>query len=51
MSARSIQVPAWQNHRNLQKLAQVVPVKITFAAPKNFTLVPGMNVTVRIHQN
>lgn len=32
---------------NLQKLAQVIPMKITFAAPKNLTLIPGMNVTVR----
>jgi multidrug resistance efflux pump len=34
-----------------QKLTHVVPVKITIAGPKNLTLVPGMNVTVKIHKN
>jgi ABC transporter DrrB family efflux protein len=36
---------------HFQKLTQVIPVKITIADPKNLTLVPGMNVTVKIHKN
>jgi len=34
-----------------QKLTQWIPVKIAIAEPKNLTLVPGMNVTVKIHRN
>ena len=34
-----------------QKLTQVVPVKITIIEPENLTLVPGMNVTVKIRKN
>lgn len=34
-----------------QKLTQVVPVTITITGPKNLTLVPGMNVTVKIRNN
>ena len=34
-----------------RKLTQWIPVKITLADPKNLTLVPGMNVTVKIHKH
>lgn len=36
---------------NFQKLTQVIPVKITILRAKNLTLVPGMNVVVKIHKN
>jgi ABC transporter DrrB family efflux protein len=34
-----------------QKLTQWIPVKIAVADPTNLNLVPGMNVTVKIHKN
>jgi len=36
---------------NFQKVTQVIPVKITIEDLKNLPLVPGMNVTVKIHRN
>jgi multidrug resistance efflux pump len=36
---------------NFQKVTQVIPVKITIDDLKNLPLVPGMNVTVKIHRN
>ncbi|HET9117804.1 MAG TPA: ABC transporter permease [Pseudonocardiaceae bacterium] len=44
-------VPQDNTTGRFQKLTQWIPVKITIAAPENLTLVPGMNVTVRIHKN
>jgi len=35
---------------NFQKVTQVIPVKITIDDLKNLPLVPGMNVTVKIHR-
>ena len=35
---------------NFQKVTQVIPVKITIDDLKGLALVPGMNVTVRIHR-
>jgi len=36
---------------NFQRLTQVIPVKITITDRKNLTLVPGMNVIVKIHKD
>ncbi len=36
---------------NFQKVTQVIPVKITIDDLKNLPLVPGMNVTVKIHRD
>jgi multidrug resistance efflux pump len=36
---------------NFQKVTQVIPVKIGIDDLKNLPLVPGMNVTVKIHRN
>ncbi len=36
---------------NFQRLTQVIPVKIAITDRHNRTLVPGMNVTVKIHKN
>ncbi len=36
---------------NFQKVTQVIPVKIGIADTKSLSLVPGMNVTVRIHKD
>jgi multidrug resistance efflux pump len=36
---------------NYQKVTQVIPVKIGIDDPKNLALVPGMNVTVKIHKD
>jgi multidrug resistance efflux pump len=36
---------------NFQKVTQVIPVRITIDDLKNLPLVPGMNVTVKIHRN
>jgi ABC transporter DrrB family efflux protein len=44
-------VPQDNTTGQFQKLTQVIPVKITIADPKNLALVPGMNVTVKIHKN
>ncbi len=35
---------------NFQKVTQVIPVEIEIADPGNLALVPGMNVTVKIHK-
>lgn len=35
---------------NFQKVTQVIPVKITIDDLQGLALVPGMNVTVRIHR-
>jgi multidrug resistance efflux pump len=36
---------------NFQKVTQVIPVKIALAGTDNLQLVPGMNVSVKIHKN
>ena len=36
---------------NFQKVTQVIPVKISIDDLKGLGLVPGMNVTVKIHRN
>jgi multidrug resistance efflux pump len=36
---------------NFQKVTQVIPVKIAIDDTKNLSLVPGMNVTVKIHKD
>jgi ABC-2 type transport system permease protein len=36
---------------SFQKLTQVIPVKVAIINRKDLTLVPGMNVTVKIHKN
>ena len=36
---------------NFQKVTQVIPVKIAISNPQNLALVPGMNVSVKIHKN
>lgn len=36
---------------NFQKVTQVIPVKIAIDDAKNLSLVPGMNVTVKIHKD
>jgi ABC transporter DrrB family efflux protein len=36
---------------SFQKLTQWIPVKIAIAGQRDFALVPGMNVTVKIHKN
>jgi multidrug resistance efflux pump len=36
---------------NFQKVTQVIPVKIAIEDTKGLSLVPGMNVTVKIHKD
>ncbi|MGH3900294.1 MAG: ABC transporter permease [Pseudonocardiaceae bacterium] len=36
---------------NFQEITQVIPVRIAITERKNLTLLPGMNVTVKIHKN
>jgi multidrug resistance efflux pump len=36
---------------NFQKVTQVIPVQIAISDSKNLALVPGMNVSVKIHKN
>jgi multidrug resistance efflux pump len=36
---------------NFQKVTQVIPVKIALSSEDNLSLVPGMNVSVKIHKN
>jgi len=33
------------------RLAQTVPVRIAIADPQGLTLLPGLNVTVKIYEN
>ncbi|MGH3588607.1 MAG: efflux RND transporter periplasmic adaptor subunit, partial [Pseudonocardia sp.] len=35
---------------NFQKVTQVIPVTIDIQNPEGLPLVPGMNVTVKIHK-
>jgi hypothetical protein len=34
-----------------QKVTQVVPVRVAITDPRGLQLLPGMNVTVRIHRS
>lgn len=43
-------LPSSNTSGNFTKVTQVVPVKITIDDTKGLNLVPGMNVTVRIHK-
>lgn len=44
-------VPQNNTAANFQRFTQVIPVKIAIAGHPTLTLVPGMNVTVKIHKN
>ncbi|MDR4947050.1 HlyD family secretion protein [Neobacillus cucumis] len=43
-------LPASNTTSNYTKVTQEIPVKIIIADPKGLHLVPGMNVTVKIHK-
>lgn len=43
-------LPSTNSSANYTKVTQVIPVKITIDDKKGLELVPGMNVTVRIHK-
>ncbi|WP_018132323.1 HlyD family secretion protein [Effusibacillus pohliae] len=43
-------LPSSNNTANYTKVTQVIPVTITFDGYKGLKLMPGMNVTVRIHK-
>lgn len=43
--------PESNSSGNFQKVTQVIPVKIALTSTGNRPLVPGMNVTVKIHKN
>jgi multidrug resistance efflux pump len=43
-------LPASNNTGNYTKVTQVVPVRITFDGNRGLNLLPGMNVSVRIHR-
>lgn len=43
-------LPSSNNTGNYTKVTQVIPVKITIDDNKGVAIVPGMNVTVRIHK-
>jgi multidrug resistance efflux pump len=45
------QFPQADTTAYFQKVTQWIPVKIAITDRKNLTLVPGMNVTVKIHKN
>ena len=42
--------PQSNSSGNFQKVTQVIPVRITFDDTQGLALVPGMNVTVKIHK-
>ncbi|MGQ0479652.1 MAG: HlyD family efflux transporter periplasmic adaptor subunit [Pseudonocardia sp.] len=43
--------PESNSSGNFQKVTQVIPVKIAITSSGNLQLVPGMNVTVKIHKD
>lgn len=43
-------LPESNTSGNFQKVTQVIPVEITIDQPGDLALVPGMNVTVKIHR-
>ena len=43
--------PQANSSGNFQKVTQVIPVKISIDDLHGLNLVPGMNVTVKIHKN
>ncbi|UTH14261.1 HlyD family efflux transporter periplasmic adaptor subunit [Macrococcus equipercicus] len=44
-------LPSSNGNANYTKVTQVVPVKIKLSKEKSLDVIPGMNVTVRIHKN
>lgn len=44
-------LPSSNGNANYTKVTQVVPVKIELDKDKSLDIIPGMNVTVRIHKN
>ncbi|UBH09086.1 HlyD family secretion protein [Macrococcus armenti] len=44
-------LPSSNGNANFTKVTQVVPVKIELSKDKSLDILPGMNVTVRIHKN
>ncbi|TDM12247.1 HlyD family efflux transporter periplasmic adaptor subunit [Macrococcus lamae] len=44
-------LPSSNGNANFTKVTQVVPVKIKLSKDKSLDVIPGMNVTVRIHKN
>lgn len=44
-------LPSSNGNANYTKVTQVVPVKIKLSKDKSLDILPGMNVTVRIHKN
>jgi len=44
-------LPSSNGNANFTKVTQVVPVKISLSKDKSLDILPGMNVTVRIHKN
>lgn len=44
-------LPSSNGNANFTKVTQVVPVKIQLSKEKSLQVIPGMNVTVRIHKN
>lgn len=44
-------LPSSNGNANFTKVTQVVPVKIKLSKDKSLDILPGMNVTVRIHKN
>ena len=44
-------LPASAATAEFQKLAQVVPVRVAITDTRGLQLLPGMNVTVRIHRS
>lgn len=45
------QTPQANTTANFQEITQVIPVQIAITDRKNLTLLPGMNVIVKIHKN
>lgn len=43
-------LPAASSTAEFQKITQVVPVRVAITDPRGLPLLPGMNVTVRIHR-
>ncbi|TDM03601.1 HlyD family efflux transporter periplasmic adaptor subunit [Macrococcus carouselicus] len=44
-------LPSSNGNANFTKVTQVVPVKISLSKDKSLDILPGMNVTIRIHKN
>ncbi|RXK17951.1 HlyD family efflux transporter periplasmic adaptor subunit [Macrococcus sp. DPC7161] len=44
-------LPSSNGNANFTKVTQVIPVKVELSTDKSLDVIPGMNVTVRIHKN